>query len=295
MATATLARPSAIRNYLRLTKPQIVAMVAFTALGGLFLGSAGAPDPVLVVVVLAGGSLAAGGANAINHYLDRDIDERMHRTRQRPVVVGSIHPRKALWFGILLNVISFIVLTVFVNELAAILTLGATLFYVFVYTRGLKRTTPSNIVIGGAAGAIPPMVGWAAVTGNIGLPALYMFAIIFFWTPPHFWALALLLKDDYTSAGIPMLPVVAGVDETKRSIFLYTLLLLALTTMFFTTRAVGWIYLVGASTLGIVFVWLAWRLMRQPGISAARTTYLFSLAYLGLIFLIIVIDSVTSL
>ncbi len=295
MATATLARPGPLRNYIRLTKPQIVGMVAFTALGGLFLASAGAPDPVLVMLVLGGGSLAAGGANAINHYLDRDIDERMRRTRQRPVVVGSISPANALWFGIALNAIAFVVLTTMVNSLAAMLTLGATLFYVFVYTRGLKRTTPSNIVIGGAAGAIPPMVGWAAVTGGVGLPALYMFAIIFFWTPPHFWALALLLKDDYTSAGVPMLPVVAGVRETKRSIFLYTLLLLALTAMFFTTRAVGWIYLGGAVALGIGFVWHAWRLMRQPGIAAARTTYLYSLAYLALIFLLIVIDSVVAL
>lgn len=292
MATLTLTRQDTLRGYLSLTKPQIVVLVAFTALGGLFLASAGAPDPILVTLVLGSGSLAAGGANAINHYLDRDIDGRMRRTSGRPVVIGSISPWKALWFGIALNVVAFVIFTTLVNSLAAMLTLGATLFYVFVYTRGLKRSTPHNIVIGGAAGAIPPVVGWAAVTGGIGLPALYMFAIIFFWTPPHFWALALLIKDDYTRAGIPMLPVVAGVTETKRSIFLYTLLLMALTTMFFTTQAVGWLYLGGTSALGIGFIWYAWRLMRQPGIEGARSTYLFSLAYLGLLFLIIVLDSV---
>jgi protoheme IX farnesyltransferase len=179
-----------------------------------------------------------------------------------------------------------------VNILSAALTLSATLFYVFVYTKSLKRTTPHNIVIGGAAGAIPPMVGWVAVTGEMGLPALYLFAIVFFWTPPHFWALALILKDDYQRAGVPMLPVVAGVDETKRSIFLYSWILLALTVMFFTTRAVGWIYLGGSAALGIGFVYFAWRLMRRPGIESAKSTYLYSLAYLGALFMVIIVDSV---
>ena len=294
MSTLTLPRHDTLRSYVTLTKPRIVVLVAFTALGGLFLASGGAPDPILAILVLGAGSLAAGGANAINQSLDRDIDGRMRRTHGRPVVMGSISPWQAIWFGIALNVVAFVIFTTLVNSLAALLTLGATLFYVFVYTRGLKRSTPNNIVIGGAAGAIPPIVGWAAVTGGVGLPALYMFAIIFFWTPPHFWALALLLKDDYTNAGVPMLPVVAGVQETKRSIFLYTLLLLALTMMFFTTRAVGWIYLGGAAALGVGFMWHAWRLMRQPGIARARTTYIYSLAYLGLLFLLIVIDSVAA-
>ena len=294
MATLALTRHDTLRGYIELTKPRIVVLVAFTALGGLFLASGGVPDPILVIIVLGAGSLAAGGANAINHYLDRDIDGLMRRTRQRPVVTGSISPWRAMWFGIALNVVAFVIFSTLVNSLAALLTLGATLFYVFVYTRGLKRSTPNNIVIGGAAGAIPPMVGWAAVTGGIGLPALYMFAIIFFWTPPHFWALALLIKDDYTSAGIPMLPVVAGVDETKRSIFLYSVLLLALTTMFYTTSAVGWLYLGSATALGLGFIWFAWRLLRQPGIVGARTTYLYSLAYLGILFLAIVIDSVVA-
>ena len=294
MATVALTRNDTLRSYIKLTKPRIVVLVSFTALGGLFLASGGAPDPILTIIVLGAGSLAAGGANAINHCLDRDIDGLMRRTRQRPVVTGSISPWRAMWFGIALNVVAFVIFTTLVNSLAALLTLGATLFYVFVYTRGLKRSTPNNIVIGGAAGAIPPIVGWAAVTGGVGLPALYMFAIIFFWTPPHFWALALLIKDDYTSAGIPMLPVVAGVEETKRSIFLYSVLLLALTMMFFTTSAVGWLYLGGASALGLGFIWYAWRLLRQPGIEGARATYLYSLAYLGILFLLIVMDSVVA-
>ena len=294
MATVALTRNDTLRSYIKLTKPRIVVLVSFTALGGLFLASGGAPDPILTIIVLGAGSLAAGGANAINHCLDRDIDGLMRRTRQRPVVTGSISPWRAMWFGIALNVVAFVIFTTLVNSLAALLTLGATLFYVFVYTRGLKRSTPNNIVIGGAAGAIPPIVGWAAVTGGVGLPALYMFAIIFFWTPPHFWALALLIKDDYTSAGIPMLPVVAGVEETKRSIFLYSVLLLALTMMFFTTSAVGWLYLGGALALGLGFIWYAWRLLRQPGIEGARATYLYSLAYLGILFLLIVMDSVVA-
>ena len=294
MATVALTRNDTLRSYIKLTKPRIVVLVSFTALGGLFLASGGAPDPILTIIVLGAGSLAAGGANAINHCLDRDIDGLMRRTRQRPVVTGSISPWRAMWFGIALNVVAFVIFTTLVNSLAALLTLGATLFYVFVYTRGLKRSTPNNIVIGGAAGAIPPIVGWAAVTGGVGLPALYMFAIIFFWTPPHFWALALLIKDDYTSAGIPMLPVVAGVEETKRSIFLYSVLLLALTMMFFTTSAVGWLYLGGASALGLGFIWYAWRLLRQPGIEGARATYLYSLTYLGILFLLIVMDSVVA-
>lgn len=291
-ATATLTRQSAIWGYIALTKPRIVVLLLFTALGGMFLAAGGGPDPVLALLVLGGGAAAAGGANALNHYLDRDIDERMLRTRNRPVVQGSVQPRNALVFGIVLNVLAFAVLSSTVNLLSAALTLSATLFYVFVYTKGLKRTTPQNIVIGGAAGAIPPMVGWVAVTGEMGLPALYLFAIVFFWTPPHFWALALLLKDDYDTAGVPMLPVVAGVSETKRSIFLYSWLLLALTLMFFTTRAVGWIYLGGAAVLGLGFVYYAWRLMRGPGIEIAKPTYLYSLAYLGLLFSVIMVDSV---
>ena len=299
-STAVQSRAqSTLRGYVALTKPRIISLLVFTALGGMFLGAGGFPDPVLVALVLGGGALAAGGANALNHYLDRDIDGLMGRTAGRPLVSGDIPPQRAMWFGIALNVIAFVVLGAFVNILSALLTLSATLFYVFVYTKALKRSTPQNIVIGGAAGAIPPMVGWFAVTGgSVGLsdlPALYMFAIVFFWTPPHFWALSLLIKEDYSRAGIPMLPVVAGVRDTKRSIMLYTILLLALTLMFFTTSAVGWVYFGGALALGVGFVYYAWRLMRRDGIEGAKAAYLYSLAYLALLFLVIMVDSVVRI
>ena len=297
MATTTITvqrSQSILRAYVALTKPRIISLLVFTALGGMFVASRGAPDPLLTIIVLSGGALAAGGANALNHYLDRDIDQLMRRTATRPVASGSIAPVNAMWFGIALNVLAFGILAWLVNPLSAVLTLSATLFYVFVYTMALKRSTPQNIVIGGAAGAIPPMVGWVAVTGTLDLPALYMFAIVFFWTPPHFWALSLLIKDDYSEAGVPMLPVVAGVSETKRSILLYTILLAALTAMFFTTRAVGWVYFVGALALGIGFIWSAYRLMRRPGIEGAKSTYLYSLAYLALLFMLMMIDSVVG-
>ena len=248
-----------------------------------------------MLLVLGGGALAAGGASALNHCLERDLDAQMERTFDRPVVTGRVEPRQALLFGTALNAVAFIMLSTLVNPLSAVLTLSATLVYVFVYTIGLKRTTPQNIVIGGAAGAIPPMVGWAAVTGHLGLPALYLFAIIFFWTPPHFWALALLLKDDYARARIPMLPVVASVDETKSSILLYTLLVVALTLMFFATGPVGWIYLASSAGLGIGFVFYAWRLVRQPDIGGAKPLFLYSTLYLALLFLAIMVDSSVAL
>ena len=226
-AAASRSAQSTARAYIALTKPRIISLLILTALGGLFLASEGPPDALLTLVVLGGGALAAGGANALNHYLDRDIDGLMKRTASRPVVSGAVPPINAMWFGIALNVVAFVILGAFANPLSAVLTLSATLFYVFVYTKGLKRSTPQNIVIGGAAGAIPPMVGWAAVTGGVALPAVYMFAIIFFWTPPHFWALCLMIKDDYAEAGVPMLPVVAGVEETKLWILLYAVILVA--------------------------------------------------------------------
>lgn len=281
-----------VRDYIALAKPRIVVLLAFTALGGMFLASGGAPDPMLTLVVLVGGSMAAGGANALNHILDRDIDERMARTRNRPMVRGAVGVGAAVWFGIALNAIAFAMLTVFANSLSAVLTLSATLFYVFVYTKSLKRTTTQNIVIGGAAGAIPPVVAWAAVTGGIGMPAVVMFAIVFLWTPPHFWALALLLKDDYADAGVPMLPVVAGVEATKVSILRYSWVLVASTLLLPATGAAGLVYLVGAAILGLVFVYYAHRLMRLPDLQGAKAAYLYSLAYLGLLFLLIIVDSV---
>ncbi len=295
IAQQVAASRSVVRDYLALTKPRIVMLLLVTALGSMFLASRGAPDPVLVGLVLTGGALASGGANALNHFLDRDIDSVMRRTRHRPVAGGRVQPRQALAFGVGLNVVAFVLLATLVNPLSALLTVGATLFYVLVYTKLLKRSTPQNIVIGGAAGAVPPLVGWAAVTGNVDLPAVYLFAIIFFWTPPHFWALALLIKDDYAQARVPMLPVVASLQETKTSIFLYTVLLLPLTLMLFVTQAVGWIYFASALALGVAFVYYAWQLVRRPDISGARSLYLYSLLYLALLFLAIIVDSIIPL
>jgi len=280
-----------VSDYITLTKPKIISLLLITALGGLFLASKGVPEWQLVLVVLVAGSLAAGGANAINHFLDRDIDYIMHRTKSRPVAGKRILPRNALIFGVLLNIVAFVVLAVFANPLSAILTLAATLVYVFVYTIGLKRRTPQNIVIGGAAGAFPPLIAWAAVTGNVGLGAIYLFAIVFFWTPPHFWALALMIKEDYSEAGIPMLPVVKGDLETKKSIVLYVVLLLALTLMMLVTREVGLIYGIAAAVLGLGWLYYAVRLLRTEGILKAKSTYLYSLAYLALLFVFIMIDA----
>ncbi len=286
---------SQVLNYVALTKPRIISLLLITALGGMFLASKGVPHWTLILVVLGAGALGSGGANALNHYMDRDIDEQMARTRKRPVARGAIKPQNALVFGVSLNIAAFALLFTFANLLSALLTLSATVFYVFIYTGLLKRSTPQNIVIGGAAGSIPPMVGWAAVTGDLGLPAFFLFALIFFWTPPHFWALALLLKDDYTRAGIPMLPVVAGVEKTKKQIFLYTLLVVALAIAFFTTGELSVAYLVAAVTLGAGFIYYAWQLWKQPDIVKAKPMYLYSLAYLALLFLAIMIDSLLPL
>ncbi|MDA1096720.1 MAG: heme o synthase [Chloroflexi bacterium] len=291
MIAHVAASRSVVRDYVALSKPRIVLLLLFTALAGMFLASGGPPELTLTIVVLGGGAMASAGANALNQFLDRDIDARMHRTSNRPVATNRVHPREALLFGVGLNIVAFVLFTTLVNPLSAVLTLTATLFYVFVYTIALKRTTPQNIVIGGAAGALPPMIGWAAVTGSLGLPAVYLFAIIFFWTPPHFWALSLLLKDDYARARVPMLPVVAGVTQTKRSIFLYTLMLLALTSMFFTTEAVGWIYFGASIILGLLFIYYAWRLLKRPGIEGAVGTYVYSLVYLALLFTAIMVDA----
>ena len=290
MTAGAATQKSILRDYLSLSKPRIILLLAFTALAGMFLASGGPPDPLLAIVVVGAGAMASAGANALNHFLDRDIDSLMRRTMGRPVAALRIQPRDALIFGLVTNAVAFTLFFTLVNPLSAVLTLSATLFYVFVYTIGLKRVSPQNIVIGGAAGALPPVIGWTAVTGSLGLPAVYMFAIVFFWTPPHFWALALLLKDDYRKAGVPMLPVVAGVAETKRNILLYTVLLMALTPMFFLTQAVGWFYLGASVALGLGFVYFAIRLLRRPGIEGAIGAYLYSLAYLALLFTAIAVD-----
>jgi protoheme IX farnesyltransferase len=260
----------------------------------MFLAASGVPPLTTLLLVCVGGALGAGGANAINHYLDQDIDALMTRTASRPVPGHRIRPRLALTFGIVLNVAAFAVLAYGVNLWAAGLTLAATLFYVLVYTGWLKRTTPQNIVIGGAAGSIPPVVGWVAVTGSLDLPALYMFSIIFFWTPPHFWALALLIQRDYERAGVPMLPVVAGKERTVQNILAYSVVLVTLTLVFAATGAVGLVYLGAAAVLGVVFVAMAWQLRRQQTARKARHLYLYSLLYLALLFVAMMVDGVVG-
>jgi protoheme IX farnesyltransferase len=251
---------------------------------------AGDPSVSLVLLTCLGGALSAGGAGAINHYLDRDLDALMSRTADRPVASGRVAPAAALWFGIALGVASFALLATTVNLLAAVLSLCGLLGYVFVYTLWLKRSTPQNIVIGGAAGAVPPLVAWAAVTGELGGTPLYLFAIVFFWTPPHFWALSLLMKDDYARAGVPMLPVVRGERETRRQILLYTVLLYAVSQLPFCAGAFGAIYLVASVGLGALFIYGAVRLLRRADRRSALRLYLYSLAYLAALFAAMVVD-----
>ena len=287
--------PGAVaRDYVALTKPKIISLLLVTAAGGMFLAAQGVPPLLDLMWVWIGGALASGGANAINQHLDRDIDREMRRTRSRPVAGERVSPRYALAFGVGLNVAAFALLATLINPLAAILTLAASLFYVFVYTLWLKRTTPNNIVIGGAAGSVPPMVGWVAVTGSLDLPAVYLFAIIFFWTPPHFWALSLLIEKDYEQAGVPMLPVVSSRGQTTLHIFLYSIALTGLTLMFALMPDVGLIYLASAAVLGAPFIWLAWRLWREDSRGRAKAAYLYSLAYLALLFVAIMVDSVVK-
>ena len=278
-------------DYLALTKPRIISLLLVTALGGMFLAAGGVPSLSLIALVFLGGSLGAGGANALNHYLDRDIDLRMGRTQKRPLPSHRIEPRQALAFGVLLNVAAFAILAIWVNVLSAVLTASATLFYILVYTAWLKRSSTQNIVIGGAAGAVPPVVGWTAVTGGLDLSALYLFALVFFWTPPHFWALSLIIKDDYARAGIPMLPVVMGTQATARSILLHSFTLITVSVLFFTVEGLGWLYLAGALGLGLPFLFGAWRLLLAGTKRAALHLYLYSLLYLTLLFLFIIIDS----
>jgi protoheme IX farnesyltransferase len=277
-------------RYVSLTKPRIVVLLLFTTLMPMIVAADGWPGWGLVLATLLGGALASGGANALNCYLDRDIDALMGRTGWRPLPSGTLAPVQALRFGLTLAVLSFAVLTLWANLLAAVLAQIGLLFYVFVYTRWLKRTTPSNIVIGGAAGAMPPLVGWAAVTGEVSLLAGFLFAIIFFWTPPHFWALALLIKAEYEKARVPMLPIVAGEDETRYQILLYTLQLLAVTVFVYSFRLAGLFYLGAALALGGLFLYYAVRLRRQADRAAALTLYKYSLLYLALIFAAVVVD-----
>jgi heme o synthase len=295
-------RSDTIRAYIALTKPRIIELLLITTVPAMVLATRDLPGTIdwidwawLVVWTLVGGTLAAGSANAINQYLDRDIDILMVRTRRRPLPAHSVRPEQAVVFGVVLGIISIALLAWFVNLLAAILTLLAIAFYVFVYTILLKRTTTQNIVIGGAAGALPPVIGWAAVTGRVDLPALFLFALVFYWTPPHFWALSLRIAKDYAAAGVPMLPVVRGSAETTRQIFLYTILLVAISLIFFAVAKMGLIYLVAAVVMGAIFLWQAGRLARL--VSAEGTTtgairlYKFSISYLTVLFAAVAVDA----
>jgi heme o synthase len=279
------------RDYLVLTKPRIMSLLLLTAAAGMFAGASGVPDLGKLAALLVGGALASGGASALNHLLDRDLDALMgERTRARPVAAGRVVPPRALEFGLVLSALSFVLLASTINLLTALLALSGTFGYVLVYTGWLKRTTPQNIVIGGAAGAIPPLVGWAAATGDLTLPALFLFLIVFFWTPPHFWALALLIKRDYAAAGIPMLPVVRGDRETVRQILLYSFVLAAVTLLPFLWGGAGVAYLGVALALDACFVVMALRLCRHITRARAGTLFHFSLLYLALLFVMLAID-----
>ena len=298
-------RTDTVRAYIALTKPRIIELLLVTTVPAMVLATREVPGiqlghwAWLTLWTLVGGTLAAGSANAINCYLDRDIDELMVRTRRRPLPAHEVDPERAVVFGLVLGVISFVVLAWFVNLLAAFLALLAIAFYVVVYTIVMKRTTPQNIVIGGAAGALPPVIGWAAVTGNVGIPALLLFALVFYWTPPHFWALSLRIRKDYAAAGVPMLPVVRGIPETTRQIGLYAILMVAISLVLWAVARMGWIYLVAAIVLGAIFLRQAYRLWREGASEEASTAgairlYKYSISYLTLLFAAIAVDAILA-
>jgi len=273
-------------------KPHVTVLLLGTTLAAMAIAQRGLPPLGLVLATLLGGAMAAGSANCINCYIDRDIDQIMGRTQRRSLPAGRVQPTQALIFGIVLGVGAFVVLSLFVNLLSAILACSAILFYVFVYTLWLKRTSAQNIVIGGAAGAVPVLVGWTAVTHTLTLPAIWLFALIFYWTPPHFWALSLLIQKDYEKASIPMMPVVLGERETRKQIFLYSLLLLAVTLILFAMHAMGYIYLVAAVVLGGILIYMSIRLLRDKTKKWARTLFWYSNCYLAMIFAAMVVDRV---
>ncbi|HUA73848.1 MAG TPA: heme o synthase [Solirubrobacteraceae bacterium] len=278
-----------LSDYLELTKPKVQSLLLLTTITTMYV--AGDPSPLLVFWTCLGGYLSAGGAGAVNHWFDRDIDAQMARTATRPIPSGRVAPRSALIYGCTLAGLSLLELSLAVNPLAAVLSFSGFLGYVFVYTVWLKRRTPQNIVIGGAAGAVPPLVGWAAVTGSVSGTAVILFFIVFFWTPPHFWALSLLMKGEYEKVGVPMLPVVRGEAETRRQVLLYSVLLYAVTQLPFCAGGFGAIYLVASLVLGLGFIAGAVRLYRRADRPSALRLYLYSLAYLALLFCSMVADA----
>ncbi|MGD0193978.1 MAG: heme o synthase [Candidatus Dormibacteria bacterium] len=283
------------RDYLALTKPRVIVLLEVTAVAAMVIADRGWPGWRLVLLTVAGGWLAAAGANAINCWFDRDIDQDMGRTKSRPLPAGRIEPRQALAFGIGLGVASFALLATTVNVLSASLALLALLFYVFVYTMWLKRSSMQNIVIGGAAGAIPPLVGWAAVTGSLNITAVFLFAVVFYWTPPHFWALSLLLKGDYARARVPMMPVVQGDRQTRYQIVLYTVVLCLVTVLPILTQSFGAVYAAGAAVLDGILLTDAVVAARRPSARSARRLFYHSMIYLALLFAIMAVDRVTGL
>jgi protoheme IX farnesyltransferase len=286
--TSSRAR-QVVSDYVEMTKPKVQSLLIFTTVTTMYI--AGDPSIGLVLLTCIGGYLSAGGAGAVNHWYDRDIDAQMARTADRPVASGRVSPNAALIYGISLAALAFVVLAVGVNPLAAVLSLSGFLGYTLVYTVWLKRSTPQNIVIGGAAGAVPPLVGWAAATGSLSWTALYLFAIVFYWTPPHFWALSLLMKDEYAKVGVPMMPVVRGERETRRQILLYSLLLYAITQLPFCAGGFGVPYLAASIVLGGVFITFAIQLYRRADRPSALRLYLYSLLYLALLFSAMVVDA----
>ncbi|TDI56529.1 MAG: protoheme IX farnesyltransferase [Acidobacteria bacterium] len=279
---------SRVAAYVALTKPRIIELLLITTVPAMVLAANGWPGTWLVLTTLIGGTLSAAGANALNSYLDRDIDELMNRTRGRPLARHEVPPRNALVFGVVLGIAGFAWLAVSTNLLAASISTAALLFYVFVYTMALKRKSVQNIVIGGAAGAAPVLVGWAAVTGSVGVSAWVLFLIVFYWTPPHFWALALRYKDDYERAGVPMLPVVAGVEVTTRRMLLYTGLMVGVSLLLVPLGNMSWIYLIAALVLGAWFLWDTWRVYREP--SQAMRLFTTSTVYLSVLFAAVMLD-----
>ncbi|BAU06687.1 heme o synthase [Fischerella sp. NIES-3754] len=282
-----------LQSYYQLTKPRIIPLLLITTAGSMWIAAKGQVDPMLLLVTLSGGTLAAASAQTINCIYDRDIDYEMERTRHRPIPSGRIQSRDALIFAIALAVISFSLLSVFANLLAALLAMAGIVFYVLIYTHWLKRHSTLNIVIGGAAGAIPTLVGWAAVTGNLSWTAWLLFTIVFLWTPPHFWALALMIRDDYAKVGVPMLPVVAGNSATVQQIWWYTLLTVAATfILVYPLQQTGFVYGAIALYLGGVFIYKAWQLLRDPkDRNLARGLFLYSISYMMLLCLSMVVDS----
>ena len=281
-----------IKDYTTLTKPKVNLLLVITALSAIFLASDSLPSISVLFAVIVGGTLASGGAGAINHSIDKDIDNTMKRTSKRPVAGERISSSNALLFGIVLNVASFIILTYLTNILAALMAISGTLFYVIIYSIWLKKKTYHNIVIGGAAGCFPPLVGWSAVTGDLSLSAWYLFAIIFFWTPPHFWALAMLMKDDYSKANIPMLPSVVGIKATFKPMTLHTVTLILLTlVMTFVNSKLSYIYFFSCLTIGTYYLFLTYRLYKDYDRQNNLKIYKFSLLYMMLFSVIVIVDS----